>query len=354
MLSKTKRHIMLKGGESVGRGNDKCAYDHTETIMCRTKTKLKRVPIKRDRVALVMSNQVYKVERASARMITKRIPKGIATQVCILLDTKLACSDTIAPASCMLHDHQEQEKEEPQLGRPVKLVTATAPRGVARYKFKNIQDFGYALINVVYALWVFKSHGLVHGDIKLENMVLVEDQFKRQVFKLIDMASLQTRSDVHAAILRADKTLLGDSRGSEFCFAKAHSVWMTRRGLADKLLKKHNVDQQSVMEVLVDNIDMFRFALLVKNLCALNPKLGVKTLHSKLTASPGDFAHNPKMYRARLVVSDLCQAGFVKNKPAKTENESFATLQSVYSVILTTCSLDLPSVLPEYLERPGN
>lgn len=344
---------MLKGGELVGRGNDKCAYDHTETIMCRTKTKLKRVPIKRDRVALVMSKQVYKVEQASARMIAKHIPKKIATQVCIMLDTKLACSDTIAPASCALHYH-ENAQEELELEKPVKLVTATARRGVARYKFKNLQDFGYALINVVYALWVFKSNGLVHGDIKLENMVLVEDQFKHQVFKLIDMASMQTRSGVHAAILRADKALLEDSRGSEFCFAKAHGVWMTRRGLADKLLKKHEVDQQSVMEVMVDNIDMFRFALLVKNLCALNPKLGVKTLHNKLTASPGDFAHNPRMYRARLVVSDLCQAGFVKTKRTKVENESFVTLQSVYAVILTTCNLDLPSVLPEYLERLVN
>jgi hypothetical protein len=336
MFVRNNPHIrILGGGKLLGRGKDKCAYDHTEVIMCRTKTKPRKVPIKRDRVALVMERHVYQEEKKNAKMLTKRVPKDQLEQVCTMLDSRLACSDTIAPLC-----NKVQEKDS-------KLVTATAQRGSTRCKFKTMQDLGYALANLVYALWVFKSHGLVHNDIKLENLVLVEDKFGHQVFKMIDMSSMHTRSGVEERIRRADKAFLEESQDSSYCFPKAHGVWMSRRGLVGKLLKKHQVDQQSVMEVLIDNIDMFRFALCVDNLRILNPKLDVKSIQKRLVASPGDFAHNPNMYRARLVVNDLCEAGLGKTKQ-KPQNESFATLQAFYSTIISTCKLDLPPVLSEY------
>jgi hypothetical protein len=283
-----------------------------------------------------MESHVYQQEKASAKLLTKRVPKDRLEQVCTMLDAKLACSDTIAPLSC----HQKDSK----------LVTATAQRGSARYKFKTLKDLGYALANLVYALWVFKAHKLVHNDIKLENLVLVDDKLGHQVFKVIDMSSMNTRSGVEARIRRSDKAFLEESQDSSYCFPKAHGVWMTRRGLVAKLLKKHHADQESVMEVLIDNIDMFRLALCVDNLRILNPKLDVKSIQSHLVASPGDFAHNPKMYRARLVVDDLCEAGLGK-KPKSSQNESFASLQAFYSAILSTCNLDLPPVLTEYLPK---
>ena len=336
MFARKHPHIrILRGGKLLGRGKDKCAYDHTEVIMCRTKAKTRRVPIKRDRVALVMERHVYQEEKKNAKMLTKRVPKDQLEQVCTMLDSRLVCSDTITP-SC----NKGQDKNS-------KLVTATAQRGSTRCKFKTMQDLGYALANLVYALWVFKSHGLVHNDIKLENLVLVEDKLGHQVFKVIDMSSMDTRPGVEERIRRSDKALLEVSRDSSYCFPKAHGVWMTRRGLVGKLLKKHKVDQQTVKEVLIDNIDMFRFALCVDNLRILNPKLDVKSIQKRLVASPGDFAHNPKMYRARLVVNDLCEAGLDKTK-RKPQNESFVTLQAFYSTIISICQLDLPHVLSEY------
>ena len=330
-------HIrILRGGKLLGRGKDKCAYDHTEVIMCRTKTKPRRVRVKSDRVALVMSRNVYQAEKTSAKLLTKRVPKDQVAQVCTMLDARLACTDTIAPLSF----HEKDPK----------LVTATAQRGSARYKFKTIRDLGYALANLVYALWVFKSHGLVHNDIKLENVVLVEDHFEHRVFKVIDMSSMDTREGVETRIRQVDKTFLEESRDSVFAFPKAHGVWMTRHGLVTKLLKKHGVDQQSVMEVLIDNIDMFRLGVCVDNLRILNPKLDVKSIQKCLAAFPGDFAHKPSMFRARLVVNELCKAG-IDQKNATPSNESFATLQSFYSAILSTCKLDLPPVLTEYLQR---
>lgn len=337
MFSRDKQHIrLLKGGKLLGRGKDKCAYDHTEVIMCRTKTKPRRVAIKPDRVALVMARNVYQDEKANTKLLTKRVPKDQLAQVCTMLDARLACTDTIAPLSC----HEKDSK----------LVTATAPRGSARCKFKTIKDLGYALANLVYALWVFKSHGLVHSDIKLENLVLVEDRFEHQVFKVIDMSSVDTRTGVEARIRQVDKQLLEESRDTVFAFPKAHGVWMSRHGLVAKLLKKHRINQQSVMEVLIDNIDMFRLGVCVDNLRLVNPQLDVKSIQKHLVASPGDFAHNPHMYRARMVVNDLCEAGLDQTNTTP-QNESFATLQAFYAAILSTCELDLPPVLTEYLQR---
>lgn len=327
----------LMGGEQLGEGLEKCVYDSNEGLTCQSHSLPDLSP---DEVNVVLSKEAFREECALKSALTKKLGDQKMDRIFITLQSKLACSHTKLPTDCTSEARKSSH-----------VVVARSQRGSTSKKFATKQDFGRAILNLIYGLWEMHRHGFVHGDVKIapqeNNAVLVNG-----VYKLIDLGMVMSLDQVRKGIL--------DSQSEE-----AKELWRMRKykwwsvGHLFALLypenfrescARHRVSMERCVQLFFENIDLVGLVRSLKILAHLNGHLGLKPLVEQMYAVPSDFQDVKELDARKLVwASAHAMSKSLEVGDRRNVRETFITLPEMYRRVRQFCGLEeMASNIEEY------
>ena len=148
-----KNKSPIAGGKKLGQGLEKCVYDSNRYLECKNKP----VPsLPQNQVNVVLSQSAFEEEKEAKQKIVGLLDPSVVDRVFVTLDDDPICSDMKLPPKCT----SEARKAS-------RIVLTRSQKGSTSKKFGTKQEFGYAVVNLVFGLWALHSHGLIHGDVKI-------------------------------------------------------------------------------------------------------------------------------------------------------------------------------------------
>ena len=334
-------HIQrLLGGKKIGQGLQKCVYNSDQDVSCRSNT-IPKLP--RNELNVVLSESAFKEEKQNKTRIANLLDPGVFDRIFITLDDTPVCTNLRLPAKCT----SEAKKA-------LHIYLARVQKGSNSKVFSSKQNFGLAVINLVFGLWAMHAHGLIHGDVKIspgaENAVRTME-YGHEVYKLIDLGMVTSFAHIRRGI--EDRHSV---EGRELWAFRTYAFWSVGhlyalRHLQDvkQSCKDHIVPWERVLQIFTENIDIAGLMQSLKVLVHLNPKLNLKPLLMSLYAQPKDFPNKTEQMARRIVSS--CAKSIIKkiNLERSSVHEMYQPLEVMYTKIRTFCGLDhLPDNIHAY------
>jgi hypothetical protein len=337
-------HVMglIKGGAKLGEGLEKCVYDSNRHMEC---IKQNLPPLGPNEVNVVLSTKAYTEEKAAKQTILKFLDPEVVARVFVTLQDTPTCKHVKLPKGCTSEARKSW-----------KNVLVRAEKGSTNKVFQSKEEFGRAVINLVFGLWALHAHGLIHGDVKIEpganNAVRIGP-----LYKLIDLGMVMTFKHVRRGI--EDKT---SAEAQELWAMRKYVYWPVGHLYAVfhkedvfKMCKAYNIEWERVLKIYFENIDLMGLMRSFTMLVHLNPTLGLKPLLQSLRATPEDFVNEAEVQARKIVwasANSLLKSKTIDlgDRPVKYSQEMFLPLPIMYQRIRTFCNLlDLPDTIDQYL-----
>ena len=197
-VSKSSHRLNLSGGTFINKGSYKCVTDHEHAISCTDGTQLKAGP---NQVKIVLSKKEYDSEVAAGELIVQRMSREIASQVSVIMTKDTPhCTTPFFPDinqhghtyhNCGFNsdDFLEQtpgSDSDHSNKKTMPLVLVIMPR-VEKFphysdKFESYDAYHkfqhQYIINLGKVLMTFAQHKIVHGDVKMDNVIFDQGQPK--------------------------------------------------------------------------------------------------------------------------------------------------------------------------------
>lgn len=333
----------LWGGKKLGQGIQKCVYDSNRHLTCLNKV---LPPLPSNEVNVVLSAQAYDQEKDAKALILKALDPSMTDRIFITLHDEPTCTNMKLPKKCTS-----------QARRPGRKVLVRSEKGSTNKIFETQKAFGYAVINLVFALWVLHNHDLVHGDVKIEpganNAVRVGF-----VYKLIDLGWIMTKAHVKEGIMDRTSIAAQDlwNMRKYVYWSVGHLYAMFHLDDVKQACKAQGLEFNRVLDLYFENIDLMGLMRSLTVLVHLNPALKLKPLLKQLIAQPQDFPDGNELAARKIVWASaniIMKTIDVGERPPKYSQEMFLPLNTMYQRIRTYCDLiDLPDTIEGYASMP--
>lgn len=329
------RALNLLGGKKMGQGLEKCVYDSNRHLECNHKSIPK---LDSNQVNVVLSADAYEEEQEAKQKIVHALDPSVVDQIFITLDDQPVCRNLKLPPRCT----SEARKAD-------KIVLVRSEKGSTSKKFKTREEFGTAILNLVFALWALHAHGLVHGDVKIapgaNNVVRAG-----KVYKLIDLGMVMTFDHFRKGMEEksSDEAKELWSMRKYVFWSIGHLYALLHKQDVQETCRRHNIPWQKVLRLFFENIDLAGFMRSLRILVHLNPSLKLKPLYESLYAQTNDFQDVDTLNAYKVVWS--CTKAVSSSMDVGDRgkvNESFVDLSTMYKRIRAYCNL---TNLPETIE----
>ncbi len=320
----------ISGGKKIGEGLEKCVYD--------TNYGLGKIPkLPSDQVNVVLSREAYQTEHQAQKMMTHLLHPQVQHQIMITLSEPIRTNLPL-PKSCTSEAQYAQQ-----------IYLARSQKGSTSARFDTRQDFGKAVINLVYGLFILHSHHIIHGDIKIASGAnnIIRSQ---GLYKMIDLGVMMTFKQFQHGLNHPKSP-----KGKQLWAFRKYKFWsvghvyaMLHPGDVKQVCQQHQLKWSDLEKVYFENIDLMGFMQSIKRLIYANPHLNLKSLWEQLQAKPTDFSSSA--YKLRQVAAQGAKA--MRHKIDRSPmTELFLPLDQIYQRIRSFCQLnELSPDLKKYLK----
>jgi hypothetical protein len=179
----TKHKESIHGGGVVGRGTYKCIFDNDPVFECVDADK--KNPVRADEVQVLLPVHELDGERDAYHLILNSRGKGppftpafiqkamvIITPHTFVCETQPKFPDIHTDGQ--LQPNCKMEESIIEMAKDTGMALAILPRGAPISN--HMATAGPAILDIMYTLWRFSRNGIVHGDIKKLNVLVIKNR----------------------------------------------------------------------------------------------------------------------------------------------------------------------------------